>query len=678
MRKQFKIISISTILMMGILTGTVGATGNSAMCNSLTTVIGAQERVLYGETEDNLTINSGEMVYNREEQKYVITLVVSTTGIEDGTQLDVTEIAYGKHGVDLTSEFEFSVSGNSVNSNSATIVVEVKGDVSDVKRLRIVVTHTREDLTTESEYKEFKINLDPTVTVGTPILDATNLPEDIVQIIKLPVITEDVPDDAILKVKLVKDGIDIEETKYTVEGNTVSSGMANIIINAGLEIGKGAYTIVVTYEYVELETPIQASHQADFEIINIPMKKIEITQSVITLEKDEKIAIEYIVIPNEYTNEDLKFTSDDETIAIIEEGGIVTAVGRGETTLTISSKDDTIKATCKVSVVQPEIEITKITITPETIKQAEDAIIELVISTNDLENAKSLDVSIKKHEQDVTNWFILTGNLIQSNEVNLVIKPDITKVVSGEYKIFVSYDGKAIKDENYEKQTISFNVVGNVSITGITVDREEVRMTAGTTKQIMATLVPENVDNKKLIWVSNDEDIASVDSNGLITANANGSTIITVYADENTEIYKTINVTVQEILTTEEYTVEHENRIIKYIPENTNLSSFMFNIRIVPDVYTIVNKKGTALTDEDLVGTETKLTLDGQEYKLIIIGDTNGDGKITVTDVSKLKLQIVELEILGDCAKIAVDMNRDGNITPTDLSRMKLYLVGLE
>lgn len=678
MKKQIKIISIVTILIIAILSETVGAAGSSAMCKGLLTAVGLQEQVLYGDSEDNLTIDSGDMVYNKETQKYDITLEVSTSGIADGTQLTVTQEAYGKNNTDLTDELGFTVSGNTVNSNAATIVVNVEGDVSNVKRMKIIVTYTREDSTTESEYMEFKINLDPTVTIGTPVLESTNLPEDVAQKIKLPVITEDIDDGAILNVKLVKDGIDIDETKYSVEGNTVTSSAANIVINAGLEITIGSYVVEVAYEYAAGETTTKVSDKAEFEITSIQMKSIVIDQPAISLEVDESTIITYRVVPSSFTDDDLKFTSEDETVATITAGGLVKAVGRGETTLTISSLDDTIKATCQITVLEPAIEITKLTTDSEPLKQGEEATIEATILTTDLENGKALDVSIQKHEQDVTSYFTIEGNSIQNNEVILVITPDITQVGSGEYTIIVSFDGKPIESENLEKQTVTFKIEGNVVVTGITVDKETTRMIVGATRQITATLAPEDAENQKIIWKSNNEEVATVDENGLITAEAIGTALITVCSDENPEIYKTINVTVQEIVKTEEYTIDNENRIIKYIPENTTVSALMENIRLGSDEYTIVNKAGTALSNEDLVGTDTKLSLEGQDYKLAIIGDTNGDGKITVTDVSKLKLHIVELETLTNCAEIAADMNKDQNITPTDLSRMKLYLVGIE
>lgn len=675
MKKQIKIISIVAILTLAILSGTARAVTISPMCKSLLTIIGLQEQMLYG---DNLEITSGDMAYDKSNQAYDITLQVSTSGIPDGTTLTVTKEAYGSNNTNLTENLTYTVSGNTVNSNSATIVVRATGDFNEIKRIKIIVTYAKDDETIESEYREFKISIDPSIVIGTPILESDNLPSDIAQKIKIPVLTEDIDDGTILNVKLVKNGIDIDETKYSVGGNVVKSNMANIIIEAGTDIDIGVYLVEVMCEYAIGEATTLVSNQTEFEITNIPMKKIIIDQPAISLEVDESIIITYSIVPNTYSDENLKFTSEDESVATITAGGLVKAVGRGQTTLTIASLDDTIKATCQITVLEPAVKITNVVTTPEILEQGKEGVIKVNVATTDLANGKALDVKIQKHGQTITDGFTIEGNSIQNNEVNLEIKPDITKIGSGEYTIVISFDGKTIDSEKIEDQTATFTIKGSILVTGITVNKEATRMIVGATRKITAIITPEDAENKNLVWKSNNEDIATVDENGVITAKSNGKTTITVCSDENAEIYKTIDVTVQEIIKTEEYTIDDENKIIKYIPVNTTREVLMENLQLGVDEYTIVNKAGKALENTELVGTEAVLTLEDQEYRLAIMGDINGDGEITVTDLSKLKLHIVEIETLTGCSEIAGDMNKDGKITVTDLSKLKFRLVGLE
>lgn len=55
----------------------------------------------------------------------------------------------------------------------------------------------------------------------------------------------------------------------------------------------------------------------------------------------------------------------------------------------------------------------------------------------------------------------------------------------------------------------------------------------GATKQLTATIEPENADNKTVTWSSSAEEFATVDSNGLVTAVAEGSATITAKTSNN-------------------------------------------------------------------------------------------------------------------------------------------------
>ena len=53
-----------------------------------------------------------------------------------------------------------------------------------------------------------------------------------------------------------------------------------------------------------------------------------------------------------------------------------------------------------------------------------------------------------------------------------------------------------------------------------------------------------------------------------------------------------------------------------------------------------------------------------------------GDGKITVTDLAKLKLHLIKKELLTGIEFKAADVKMDKDLTITDLAKMQLLLVG--
>lgn len=66
-----------------------------------------------------------------------------------------------------------------------------------------------------------------------------------------------------------------------------------------------------------------------------------------------------------------------------------------------------------------------------------------------------------------------------------------------------------------------------VLVTGITLSQKTATGNVGATKQITATIEPENADDKTVTWSSSNESVTTVDSNGLITFVAEGTATIT-------------------------------------------------------------------------------------------------------------------------------------------------------
>jgi len=68
----------------------------------------------------------------------------------------------------------------------------------------------------------------------------------------------------------------------------------------------------------------------------------------------------------------------------------------------------------------------------------------------------------------------------------------------------------------------------DVPVTGVTVSPTTTTLYVGDTEQLTATVLPSNATNQNVTWESNDNSIATVDSDGLVTAVAEGTATITV------------------------------------------------------------------------------------------------------------------------------------------------------
>lgn len=77
------------------------------------------------------------------------------------------------------------------------------------------------------------------------------------------------------------------------------------------------------------------------------------------------------------------------------------------------------------------------------------------------------------------------------------------------------------------------NVTKYIEPTGITLDAEEVTLEPDFSKQLAATVAPENVSNPEYYWTSSDETVARVNVNGRVYALAKGEATITATTMDN-------------------------------------------------------------------------------------------------------------------------------------------------
>ena len=125
------------------------------------------------------------------------------------------------------------------------------------------------------------------------------------------------------------------------------------------------------------------------------------------------------------------------------------------------------------------------------------------------------------------------------------------------------------------------------------------------------------------------------------------------------------------------YEVTSDKYIIKdgyimNIEHETDEEEFLNNLTIKIDGKA-ANIESIGLEENEIITTGMKIIFeDGSEYILIVRGDTNLDGKLTLTDLSKLILHYNEVRgfILEGYAKKGADMNCDGVINLVDVSQM--------
>jgi len=149
------------------------------------------------------------------------------------------------------------------------------------------------------------------------------------------------PDDASDKsVEWTSDNVDVATVDQDGKVECIGAGTANITAKA--KDGSGlAATCTVTVKNVE-----------------VPVTSIKLNWENVELKVGESRELTATVTPESASNKRIKWSSSDDTVAVVDASGKVTAKKEGVVTITATTEDGGKTATCKVSVVEVKYTVT--------------------------------------------------------------------------------------------------------------------------------------------------------------------------------------------------------------------------------------------------------------------------------------------------------------------------------
>lgn len=122
-------------------------------------------------------------------------------------------------------------------------------------------------------------------------------------------------------------------------------------------------------------------------------------------------------------------------------------------------------------------------------------------------------------------WTSSNSDVAQVSESGLLTAKSVGNAIITVY----SEDGS-------HKARCSVSVISNtIRVTGISLDKNSLTMTEGSTETITATVIPVNATDKSVIWSTNNASVAVVSSDGLVTAKAAGTATITVKTNDGSK-----------------------------------------------------------------------------------------------------------------------------------------------
>ena len=283
-----------------------------------------------------------------------------------------------------------------------------------------------------------------------------------------------------------------------------------------------------------------------------------LTDRILVLPAGKKFWPRATVLPEDVANAHKKvtFETSDPTILLLSRDGQFIASQPGECVLTVrSNQSPEVTEQFHVLVTQP---VKKITISAEGKAVAA---------------GKTLQLEAAISPENAT-----VQQVVWSSRNEKVATVDANGLVTGVGRGDVYIEAKATDGTN---AAATFAVAVTQDVTEITVQETEVTVaTKRSAPQLHVQVLPQNASNRKVIWTSSDESIATVNGYGTITGRKAGECIVTCSSVSNPEVSVTVPVHVIQMVTDIQFT--NEKGLSFYIGESRQLEW-----QIIPDDATI-------------------------------------------------------------------------------------------
>ena len=286
----------------------------------------------------------------------------------------------------------------------------------------------------------------------------------------------------------------------------------------------GVVTAIATGEaIITVATTDGSNLSASCKVTVVPtlVESITLDKTEINLEATQTAELTATVLPELATNKVVTWKSSDESAAIVDANGVVTAIALGESVITATTTDGTnLSATCKVTVVPTLAETITLDKTEISLEATETATL-IVTVLPELTTDKSVEWS-------------------SSNEAVAVVDENgvVTAVAVGEATITAT----TVDDSNLSA-SCKVSVVPTLAVS-IELDQTEASVEEKSDLQLIATILPEHTTNKEVAWSSSDKWVASVDNYGLVTMYSAGEVIITAATTDGTNLSATCRINV--------------------------------------------------------------------------------------------------------------------------------------
>ena len=367
----------------------------------------------------------------------------------------------------------------------------------------------------------------------------------------------------------------------------------------------------------------------------VVVSSVTLNQSTVEMKEGETVQLKATVQPSDAVDNTVSWASSMQSVATVSNTGVVTAVSEGESTITASAGGKS--ATCKVTVSRNVIQVESVSLGQSTAEMIEGESIQLTATVLPV-NATDKTVTWASSKQSV-------ATVSSSGEVKAVSE--------GESTITASSGGKSATClVTVKKKT--------VEVTSVTLDHTQLIMEEGQVTMLVATVSPSNATDKTVRWKSSKESVASVDEYGMVSALAEGNTVISASAgNESATCLVTVT---KKIIPVSSVTLDR-NSVTLEPGQSTTLIVTIYPADATDKTVSWTNSDETVIS-LDSNGKITALK-EGSATVAAIVGDKSASCAVTVANsvvpVTSVALNKITLSLeKGQSAKLIA------TVTPSD------------
>jgi len=249
----------------------------------------------------------------------------------------------------------------------------------------------------------------------------------------------------------------------------------------------------------------------------------------------------------EVSGVEFTWKSSDPAVAEVTDDGTVTAKASGSIAITVTVKGTNVRQGFKLLVI--DIDFVEIVSDDNQLKVNDSLTcyayayhgeddwnpdVEYIWSEDDrISDVEYTWKSSNPAVAEVTDVKTLTtggvAKIIGKSAGKATITVTATKVGSSKTK---SFDLEVVAVPNEQSKPTT------VAVIGIALDKKEVSLEVGKTETLKATIAPAEATNTKVAWKSDNSAVATVDANGMVTAVAAGTAMITVTTEDGLKTAK--------------------------------------------------------------------------------------------------------------------------------------------